>query len=117
MREWLLKDEKAKVGRPKLADTQIKRRAIILLLICLLACFILSFCFICTIKQVEPIDYAIELSKSKLSGLIKNKEGFYITEKYKDNNYIINVKVPNTVSRYSGNYKYTLYELKKDKYK
>lgn len=117
MREWLLKDEKAKVGRPKLADTEIKRRAIILLLICLLACFILSFCFVCTIKQVKPVDYAIELSKSKLSGIIKNKEGFDISEKYKDNNYIIKVKVPSTVSRYSGNYKYTLYELKKDKYK
>ena len=84
MREWLLKDEKAKVGRPKLADTEIKRRAIILLLICLLACFILSFCFVCTIKQVKPVDYAIELSKSKLSGIIKNKEGFDISEKYKE---------------------------------
>lgn len=119
MREWLLKDEKKnKVGRPKLADDTIIKKSVALVFVCLVACFILTFGFICSLKNVSPIDYAHLLITQNLFANVNNKNGFIINEKYdKENNYIMNVKTSKTVDSYSGSYKYVLYKLTGSKWK
>ena len=83
MIEWLLKEEeKAKVGRPKLAENEVLRRAYILLACSLIAVFVMSFCFISTLKGISPLDYAFSIIDNKLLASVSSK-GFKITEKYK----------------------------------
>ena len=88
MREWLLQDEKAKVGRPKLATENLINKSKKLLVIAFLSCFILSFCFISEINGKDPIKYAYSLTFSKFFGQIENPNGYKVKTYYnKDNNY------------------------------
>lgn len=115
MREWLLKEDKAKVGRPKLADNEAVRKAKILIFICLFSCAIMAFSFISIIKGVSPFRYAYALTIEKLVGSSENPDGFITKSYYDDNyNYVMEIKIPRQVSSYSGNYKYSTYYLKDD---
>lgn len=113
MKDWLLKDDKKnKVGRPKLADDNVVKKAKYMIVFSLFICFILSYLFICDIKEVDPLSQAYSLTLSKLFGSIKNKDGFIVEEGYdKDNDYIIKIKPSSLVDSYSGSYKYVLYKL------
>lgn len=113
MMEKLLKEEKAKVGRPKLADDSIIKKAKISIAFCLLLCLILLFSFISIINGQTPFKYARELTLKKLFGMNSNPNGF-IEKSYYDNsnNYVMEIKIPDKVDRYSGSYRYTTYYLK-----
>lgn len=113
MKEWLLKtDTKNKVGRPRLADDLVVKKARHLIAFSLLLCFVLGFCFVCDIKQLNPIEHAYSLTFSKLFGSLQNKNGFFVKEGYDDeNNFIMEIKPSSKVYSYSGNYKYVLYKL------
>lgn len=113
MKDWLLKtDTKNKVGRPKLADDKVVKKAMILIAFCLLLCFVLGFSFVCQVKNINPIKQAYSLTFSKLFGSLQNKNGFVVKEDYdNENNYIMEIKPSAVVNSYSGNYKYVLYKL------
>lgn len=112
MKDWLLKEEKTKVGRPKLADNKVLKRAYALIALSMLTCIIMSFFFVCKLKNVSPIDYAYSLTLEKLVGMRENPNGFLIKEYYDDDyNYVMEVKVTDKVDSYSGSYRYTTYYL------
>lgn len=118
MLDWLLKEEeKAKVGRPKLARVETLRKAEITLIISLVICFSLAFFLFCYIKGEEPLVFAYNITKSKLLASVTNKSGFEVNKKYKNDKYIIDIKPLDVVRSYSGKYKYTLYKLNKNKWK
>lgn len=112
MKEWLLKEEKAKVGRPKLADNSILNKAKASIAISSLTCIFMIFMFICIIKQISPLEYAYSLTLEKLVGTPKYFNNFVLEEKYDSNNdYIMILKPSDKVKTYQGNYKYVLYKL------
>lgn len=118
MKEWLLKEEKNKVGRPKLAGTSVVRKAEILIAFSLCICFVLAFCFICELEGTDPKKRAYTLTIGKLTGNIKNPNGFIIKDYYdKDYNYIMDIKIPESIKNYSGSYKYTTYYLSNNGWK
>ena len=110
MKNWLLKEEeKGKVGRPRLADDAMVKKAYILIAFCLVTCFILGFSFICIMRNVKPLEYAYSLTFEKLIGTIQNKNGFIVNESYdKENNFVMEIKTTPTVDSHSGGYKYVL---------
>lgn len=116
MKEWLLKeDAKNKVGRPKLADTDEIKKSKKMILFGLIIVFILGFMFISTMKNIKPYELLYNISLEKIFGKLENKDGFIVNNYYdKNKDYIIDVKVPLSVSKYQGSYKYTLYKLKND---
>lgn len=112
MRDWLLKDEKAKVGRPKLANEEVLKKAKVSIALSLLVCFIMTFSFMSTLKGVSPFTLAYHLTLEKMFGALENKNGFIVKTTYdKDSNYVMEFSIPENVDRYSGSYKYTLYEM------
>ncbi len=113
MKEKLLKNtDKNKVGRPKLADNLEVKKSKRLIIFCLLLSFILSFSFICQLKNVNPLQQAYLLTFEKLFGSIQNKNAFMVKERYdKENNYIMEIKPSSTISSNSSEYKYVLYKL------
>lgn len=117
MIDKLLKEEKNKVGRPKLADSVAIKKAKISILICLLICIFLVFSFICILKGVSPLDYGYNLTLGKLTGNIKMNDGLIVDGYYNSSyDYIMDIKIKDSISKYSGNYKYTLYYLKNNKW-
>lgn len=112
MKEWLLKEEKAKVGRPKLADNAILKKAKISIAISSLVCLFMIFMFTCIVKDISPLEFAYSLTLEKLVGTPNYSSGFIVEEKYDSNsNYIITIKPSDTVKSYQGGYKYVLYRL------
>lgn len=117
MREWLLQDEKAKVGRPKLATENLINKSKKLLVIAFLSCFLLSFCFISEINGKDPIKYAYSLTFSKFFGQIENPNGYKVKTYYnKDNNYIMDINVPANIKKMEGKLIYTTYYLKNNEW-
>ena len=119
MKEYLLKeDKKNKVGRPRLADSIVLKKAVYLLIFSFILSFILIFGFICEIKNVNPISYAYSLTFEKLVGNIKGNKNFLVTEDYLQNgNFIMKFKPQEKVLQYQGKYKYVLYKLSDSKFK
>lgn len=119
MKEWLLKeDKKNKVGRPRLADSIVLKKAVCLLVFSFALSFILIFGFICEIKNVNPISYAYSLTLEKLVGNIKENKNFLVTESYLQNgDFVMKFKPQEKVLQYQGKYKYVLYKLSDSKFK
>lgn len=119
MKEWLLKeDKKNKVGRPRLADSIVLKKAVYLLIFSFILSFILIFGFICEIKNVNPVTYAYALTLEKLAGNIRGDKNFLVTESYlKNGDFIIKFKPQEKVLQYQGKYKYVLYRLSDSKFK
>lgn len=118
MKEWLLKDEKAKVGRPKLALDETLRKAKIFVSFGFISAFMLSFFLFCQLKGQSPLQTIYSVSFEKVLGVIENKNGFTVKEYYnKNDDYVMEINIPETVRNYSGNYKYTLYKLKNNEWK
>lgn len=119
MREWLLKDEeKNKVGRPRLAKEEALKKAKISIALSLVLCLVLSFYFVSTLMGTSPLKLAYHLTLEKAFGAIENKDGFIVNYKYdNDSNYIMEINVPKSVDKYSGSYKYWLYEMKGNSWK
>lgn len=111
MKEWLLKEEKNPVGRPRLADEKVLKNAKILIAVSLFLIFFLCFWFLSVIDGSTPINYAKKIVSSKLQGVFENKNGFIAKEYYDDSNYVIEFKITDKVYGYSGSYEVTIYEL------
>lgn len=113
MKGKLLKEEKAKVGRPKLAEENAIKKAKISIAFCFLLCLFLVLSFICQLSGESFNDFVYKLSFNKLTGMGNNPNGF-IEKSYYDSsyNYVMEIKIPDSVDRYSGSYKYTTYYLK-----
>ena len=118
MKEWLLKEEaKAKVGRPKLATYMLIKKSYIMLLSSLIIVLILSVCFIGTIKHMSPLELLNYTFGKKLEGIVSNNNGFIVKEYYDDGyDYVMKINASSYVKNYSGNYKYTTYYLKNNKW-
>ena len=87
MIEWLLKDEqKAKVGRPKLADSSVLKKAIISIVLCFLACIVMAFMFVCNIKSLSPKDVLYSVTIQKLEASVGTSDTFIVKEKYRGGN-------------------------------
>lgn len=115
MKQWLLKDEKNKVGRPKLANEEVIKKAKMTLCFSLFLCVLLCFYFAGEVTGKDPLKLAYSVSLEKVFGAIENKNGFVVKENYnKNNDYVMEINVPSSVDNYSGSYKYTLYEMKND---
>lgn len=115
MKQWLLKDEKNKVGRPKLANDEVIKKAKITLCFSLFLCVLLSFYFAGEVTGKDPLKLAYSVSLEKVFGALENKNGFIVKESYnKNNDYVMEINIPSSVDNYSGSYKYTLYEMKND---
>lgn len=119
MKQWLLKEEeKAKVGRPKLANEDVIKKAKLSLCLSLFLCIVLSFFLASQITGEDPLKLAYSISLEKVFGALENKDGFIIKESYnKNNDYVMEVNIPTSVDNYSGSYKYTLYEMKNNSWK
>lgn len=118
MKEWLLKDEKNKVGRPRLANDEVLKKAKISIAIGLIISFVLMFSFFSILKGTTPTKYAYSLTLEKLFGELTNKNGFIVSDYYdKNDDYVMEFKVPDVIYNYSGSYKYTLYELNNNEWK
>ena len=119
MREWLLKDEeKNPVGRPKLAREDVLKKAKASIYISIAICIMLSVCFFAEMKNEDPLKFTYHLTFEKLFGAIENKNGFIAKESYdKESNFVMDISIPSSVNRYSGNYKYTLYEMNGNSWK
>lgn len=116
-KEWLLKDEKAKVGRPKLANDDILKKAKILIAIGIIISFVMAFIFFCEIKNISPTGYAYSLTVGKLGATINDSNSFIVEEKYdKNNNYVMMLKPSRKIKKYQGGYKYVLHKLKGSKW-
>ena len=58
------------------------------------------------------------MTLEKIFGVLENKDGFMVSNYYDKNyDYIIDVKVPESIRKYQGNYKYTLYKLEKNSWR
>lgn len=118
MKEWLLKEEKNKVGRPRLADEKVLKKAKLLLAFSVLFTFFLCFSFFSVLNGSTPSEYAKELLSAKLQGVIEKKDAFLVNEYYNDNhNYVINFKITDVIYAYSGSYVITIYELENNDWK
>lgn len=117
-KEWLLKDERAKVGRPKLALDETLRKAKISILSSLIICFCMGFVFVSKCKGVSPVEFAYSLTVTKLNGsVVKSTTGFTVEEGYdKNNDYVMKLIPSEKVKSYQGGYKYVLYKLKGSKW-
>lgn len=117
-KEWLLKDEKAKVGRPKLASDETLIKAKISILTSLIICFCMGFVFISKFKGVSPAEFAYSLTISKLNGsVVKSTTGFTVKESYdKNSDYVMELTPSDKVKSYQGGYKYILYKLEGSKW-
>ena len=111
MKEWLLSDEKSKVGRPRLASDSIINKARVYICLSLLVCIILSISFIGIIKGETPIKMLYSITFEKIYGKIENSNGFSVTDYYIKNNYIMSITPSKKVKSYQADYKYTLYKL------
>ena len=114
-------DLKAKVGRPKLADDSAVKKAKISIAISFFLCFVLLFSFISILNNQSPIEYSYKIIRNKLNAMNSNPKGF-IEKSYYDSNhdYIMEIKITESVDKFSGSYRYTTYYLgnngwKKDK--
>ena len=117
MREWLLQDEKAKVGRPKLATEKLINKSKKMLVIAFLSCFILSFCFISEVNGKNPVKYACSLTFSKIFGQIENPNGYHVKTKYNnDKNFVMDINVPANIKKLNGKLVYTTYYLKNNEW-
>ena len=116
MIEWLLKEEKAKVGRPKLADSEVVNKAKKILVISFISCALLIFGFICSYQNVSPLTYLHHLTLERYTGSIYNNAGFNIKEYYNnDNDLIIDFKLGELSKK--ANYKYEIYKLVNNEWK
>ena len=105
MKEWLLKDEKNKVGRPRLANDEVLKKAKISIAIGLIISFILMFSFFSILKGTTPTKYAYSLTLEKLFGELTNKNGFIVNDYYDDNDdYVMEFKIPNILKRIVDKY-------------
>ena len=113
MIEWLLKDEqKAKVGRPKLADSSVLKKAIISIVLCFLACIVMAFMFVCNIKSLSPKDVLYSVTIQKLEASVGTSDTFIVKEKYNSSfDYVIDITPSSKIKKYKGVYKYVLYKL------
>lgn len=114
MKEWLLSEEKNKVGRPKLADDSIINKARISICVSLLVCAILCISFIGIVKGESPAKMLYSVSFEKILGKIENSNGFSVKNYYIKNDYVMNITPSRKVQSYQANYKYTLYKLVKN---
>ena len=113
LREWLLKEEKAKVGRPKLANEAEIKKSYILIASSLLICVVMLLTFVSILKDMTPFEYINSIVGIKLDGIVENKDGFIVSSRYNQKgNYILKIKASDTVKSYSGSYNYTTYYLK-----
>ena len=116
MIDWLLKEDIRKVGRPKLADSDIVNRAKKILAISFVSCAILIFGFICSYKNVSPLIYLHHLTLEKYTGSMYNNAGFNIKEYYNsENDFIIDFKLGELSKKAS--YKYEIYKLVNNEWK
>lgn len=117
MIEWLLKEEaKAKVGRPKLANTTEVIRAKKSIIFGIICCAILIFGFICAYKNVSPLTYMHHLTLEKYVGSMYNHAGFNIKEYYNsDNDLIVDFKLGELSTK--AKYKYVVYKLVNNEWK
>ena len=107
------KEIKNKVGRPKLADDDIIKKARISIICCLIIIVVMAFSFISIMYGTSPYKMFEKIAGQKLFGSLNNKNSFIVKEYYDDNqDYVININTKDGVNKYSGSYKYTLYELK-----
>lgn len=113
MIEWLLKDEqKAKVGRPKLADSNILRKAVISIVLSFLVSAIMAFMFVCNIKGLNPKDVLYNFTIQRVTASVGTSDTFIVKEKYNSSfDYVIDITPSNKIKKYNGNYKYVLYRL------
>ena len=115
-KNWLLEEEKAKVGRPKLANDELMKKSKLMLAFSLFVVLILSFFFGCLVKDVEPSKALYNLTLGKIIN-IKNKNGFNVKGYYnKNNDYVMLFKLPSKIKNYSADYEYTTYYLKNNKW-
>lgn len=113
MGQKFLKEEKAKVGRPKLAEEDFVKKAKVLIAISFLTCVVMTFSFISIMKGLSPFTYAYNITFKKLLAMSDNPNGFMVKDHYdKDYNYVMEIKIPSAVDRYSASYRYTTYYLK-----
>lgn len=113
MKDWLLSDDKAKVGRPKLADNDALHKSRLLIILSVIISLLMLFTFVSIINNSNPLDYAYSLTLAKIFGEKENNNGFLVKSYYdKDSNYVLEVKASEQVESYSGSYRYTTYYLK-----
>ena len=118
MKDWLLKEDKPKIGRPKLANEVVLKKAKISIVLSLFLCFMLFFSFVSYLEGSTPLKLAHHLTIEKIFGSIKNNNGFLVNDKYDDDyNYVMEFNIPDVIKNYSGSYKYWLYELDDDEWK
>lgn len=119
MREWLLKDyEKAKVGRPKLANEEVLRKAYISIILSFIVCVVMIFIFVCNIKGLKPLNVLYKNTIQRLTASSSNTTGFIVKEKYNSSSdYIMELTPSNKIKSYDGKYKYILYKLDKNNWK
>lgn len=113
MIEWLLKDEqKAKVGRPKLADSSVLKKAGISITLCFLTCIVMGFMFVCNVKNLKPKDVLYSITIQKLEASVGTSDTFVVKQKYNSSfDYVIDITPSVKIKKYNGNYKYILYRL------
>ena len=107
MIEWLLKDEqKAKVGRPKLADSSVLKKAGISITLCFLTCIVMGFMFVCNVKNLKPKDVLYSITIQKLEASVGTSDTFVVKQKYNSSfDYVIYITPSGKIKKYNGNYK------------
>lgn len=116
MREWLLKEEKAKVGRPKLANEEVIKQSKKMIVASLLICLVMLFSFYSYMVGSTPFKMLYSVSLEKVLGSLENPNGVMVDEYYKDDNYVMDFKVPDNVKKLGGYYSYTSYYLKNNEW-
>lgn len=110
------KEIKRKVGRPKLADEEQMQKAYIYIAVSLFISFILIIGLLSFVKDKSPFEIIYSLTGKKLISSLQSKNGFIVDESYdKNNDYIMKITPTLNVIKFSGDYKYSLYELKNNK--
>jgi len=105
-----------KVGRPKLADEEQIQKAYLYIGVSLFIVFILTLGFFSIVKDKSPFEIIYSLTGKKLISSIHNKNGFLVKDYYdKNSDYVLDITPTDNVSRFSGEYKYSLYILKNNK--
>lgn len=116
MKQWLLEGEKAKVGRPKLANEDLVKKSMKMIITSFVICFVMLFCFYSYIKGSTPFEMLYSFSFEKLLGSIDNKDGFIVEEKYKNNDYVMSIKPSLELKKYKATFEYTTYYLKNNEW-
>ena len=110
-------DEKAKVGRPRLAKDELISKARYSIFISLAICLVLGYCLFSYLNGKSPLDSIYSVSLKKVFGELSNKNGFIVNSYYDSNqDYIMNIKASDKVKSYQGNYVYQTYYLKNNKW-